>query len=274
MRKAFTLIELLVVIAIIGLIASIVLVNLQGTRGRGRVAAGKQFASSLEHSLGIEAVGIWRLNEGSGLTAFDNSGYGNNGTLINGPVWQTEAQCGLGLGSCLQFDGAANLSVSDPPSGVLDFGTGDFTISSWIQTSTNADNRNLIHKGAGAGLSGWRFGLSGGKPHVLIGDTVGPTEGLVGSSSIADNNWHFVAVVYNRSGNAVGYVDGVSTGTTLDISTRTGSVDNSSPVLIRANTYAAFSGYLDDVAIYASALTTAQVQQLYAEGISRHLAEQ
>ncbi|MDZ4231980.1 MAG: prepilin-type N-terminal cleavage/methylation domain-containing protein, partial [Candidatus Pacearchaeota archaeon] len=36
MKKGFTLIELLVVIAIIGLIAAIVLVNLQGTRGRGR----------------------------------------------------------------------------------------------------------------------------------------------------------------------------------------------------------------------------------------------
>jgi hypothetical protein len=32
-------------------------------------------------------VGYWRLDEGAGTVAVDASGRGNNGTLINGPVW-------------------------------------------------------------------------------------------------------------------------------------------------------------------------------------------
>jgi len=31
--------------------------------------------------------GYWKLDEGSGTKAYDSSGNGNNGTLVNGPVW-------------------------------------------------------------------------------------------------------------------------------------------------------------------------------------------
>jgi hypothetical protein len=33
--------------------------------------------------------GLWKLDEGSGLTAYDSSGNNNHGTLVNGPVWFT-----------------------------------------------------------------------------------------------------------------------------------------------------------------------------------------
>jgi hypothetical protein len=35
--------------------------------------------------------GYWKLDEGSGLTAYDSSGNGNSGTLVNGPVWFTSS---------------------------------------------------------------------------------------------------------------------------------------------------------------------------------------
>jgi len=32
-------------------------------------------------------VGYWKFNEGSGILASDSSGNGNDGFLVNGPVW-------------------------------------------------------------------------------------------------------------------------------------------------------------------------------------------
>jgi hypothetical protein len=34
-----------------------------------------------------ELVGWWRFDEGTGTTAYDFSGYGNDGALLNGTAW-------------------------------------------------------------------------------------------------------------------------------------------------------------------------------------------
>ncbi|MBI4973060.1 DUF2341 domain-containing protein [Candidatus Roizmanbacteria bacterium] len=205
-------------------------------------------------------VAYWKFDEGYGTNTRDSSPNASNGT-VNSATWKSEDQCLSG--KCLFFTSTNTVSIADPVNGSLDFGTGDFTISAWIRTASSASNRNLIRKGAGAGLSGWRFGIEGGVPNVLIGDTVGYTEGNVGSTSVADNKWHLVTVVFNRSSNAVGYVDGNATGGVLPISTKNGSVNNSSTVDI-GNTFSAFSGSIDEVKIFNYARTAAQIKSDFA----------
>lgn len=48
------------------------------------------------HNLAKGLVGCWLMNEGGGNQVFDLSGYKNDGTLVNGPVW---------TGGSLVFDG-------------------------------------------------------------------------------------------------------------------------------------------------------------------------
>src|SRR5262245_13005486 len=53
-------------------------------------------AAQLENGL----IGYWSFNEGSGTFASDSSGNGNNGTLVNGPIWTSGEIAGA-----LSFDG-------------------------------------------------------------------------------------------------------------------------------------------------------------------------
>ena len=45
-------------------------------------------------------VGYWEFDEATGSTAFDSSGSGRSGTLVNGPTWTAGR-----IGGALSFDG-------------------------------------------------------------------------------------------------------------------------------------------------------------------------
>jgi len=53
-------------------------------------------------------LGYWKLDEGSGTTASDSSGYGHNGTLRNGPAWSTDTPVTMDFHDpvALNFDGS------------------------------------------------------------------------------------------------------------------------------------------------------------------------
>ena len=76
--------------------------------------------------------------------------------------------------------------------------------------------------------------------------------------SIADTNWHHLALVFTRASNAVQiYVDGtLRTSGTKDL-----EADNAAHVVTIGNQGGAnpFSGLIDEVRIYNRALTAAQV---------------
>jgi hypothetical protein len=47
-----------------------------------------------------DLVGWWRLDEGTGTTAYDSSGNGNDGTILGNPQWVAGK-----VGGALDFDG-------------------------------------------------------------------------------------------------------------------------------------------------------------------------
>ncbi len=199
-------------------------------------------------------IAHYKFDEGYGTT---NNNSGSIGSAINNVIVSATRSNEGKLGKAIKL--SALQYIYTPDNSNLDFGTGDFTISTWIKTGTVANNKNLFNKGAGAGTSGWRFGLLNGVPDVLVGDTIGGTEGTLGSTSIADDTWHHLAVSFSRSSNAVGYVDGKQVGT-LAISTRNGSVDNSANLNI-GNSFSNFEGLIDEVKIYNTALTADEIKQ-------------
>ena len=144
------------------------------------------------------------MNEGSGTTLADASGSGHTGTLVNGPTWVAGQAT---YGQALSFDGLDDaVSVANPTT--YNFGTADFTIELWAKrTVLGGAQRHLFSK---CHSTLWQSGckelyfnpsnqLTFGS--FATGDTV--------SSTIADTNWHHIAVTFTDSTNTLQiYVDG------------------------------------------------------------------
>jgi len=279
-RKSFTLIELLVVIAIIGLLASIVIVNLTGTRSKASVARGLQFSQSVHHALGSEAAGIWSFDEGSGTTAYDASGYGNNGT-INGASYMTDTPSNTGY--ALSFDGSSG-RVRVPHSSSLQI-TGDVTMSVWTynkrpttqiayiaakgNTSTNQRAYMLsINALSEPSYNFWVSVDGSTRDHVTY------TTDTLGAPGPDLHKWTNIIGVYDQANRMLYlYRNGqlvVSKSTTI-------SGIYASPVdffIATNDTQAAFwQGYIDDVRVYSIALSSARIESLYYAGLDNLLAK-
>jgi prepilin-type N-terminal cleavage/methylation domain-containing protein len=266
MKKGFTLVEMLVVIAIIGLLASIVLVYLGSVRDKARIAAGLQFSANVHHALGVEAVGLWDFNEGSGTTVKDDSGNNNNGT-ISGATYMTDTFSKSGYS--LKFDGADYIIIPDT---VFSEINQYITISVWqygdpaIQPQSDyllegrdvLNNRVInIHLPWGDSNVYWDAGNSGTGNYDRINKlaTEKDFEGIW-------NNWVFTKNVV--SGVMEIYLNGILWHSgSGKIRTMSGIINfKIGSSFIGGSNY---DGMIDDVRIYNQALNQAQIEQLYAE---------
>jgi len=264
-QKAFTLIELMVVIAIIGVIASIILVVTKSARDRARIARGLQFSSSIYHALGAYAVGIWDFNEGSGTTATDTSGNGNDGDITGATYKCATDDTPSGKGCSLEFDGADRVTVPDDSS--LDI-PDTLSISFWFKPSSYVTGyaQHIIEKWSGTADANYVlyfFGTTAGGDYKKLrfyanrGGTWNP---ISGSYEVTLNKWYHIALSYSSSSGGQMYINGDAIGSKV----ASGSLaTNNSNLLIGENLP---NCLIDSVRIYEQALSQAQVRALYVQG--------
>lgn len=143
------------------------------------------FLSSHAHA---ELVGYWNFDEGTDITAFDSSIYGNDGTLTGTgglPEW-TQGTSGFGL----HFMRSNQVEVYIPDSPSLIPGS-EFSIMAWVKFDDLIGQQTIYHKGIFSQFS------KGADNTFQIG-LDGLTGGGFFSGSLAKSGvWIHIAVIYN-----------------------------------------------------------------------------
>ncbi len=246
-------------------------------------------------SSSFSPTGWWKLNNTT--TGIEDSAGSNNGTnngatqiatnvLIsnNGEsdTLPTSALTPSGLqfespysNYSLSFDGTGNnLNLGDVQNNT------SLTFSSWINTtSTNASSWQTIatNQSANAGYK-FQYLLSGTNPVILHQIQHGGGASSAAQTTVAgfnDGNWHHFIFTYDGT-NAIGaikmYVDNVEVYSNPSTLTGSGIAASSSNLYLSGGaTSAWFESKMDEVAIWGSALTQAQVSQVYNNGYPNNL---
>ena len=218
-------------------------------------------------------VGHWKLNEASGPTAVDSSASANNATYVNSPT-PTTGQ----FSNALDFSGntganATNdrVTIPDPASGVLDFGSNSFSYGMWVYATGSAGNYDMpLSKGGGSvANTGYDLELGAGSwtSYICDGDEC---HTRTFSASPILNSWtHVMTVIDRTAATHTLYVNGTQV-SSPSIPGTFGNLSNTRDANIGSSHLGAhpFLGKVDDVRVYSRALTANEVSSLYNGGQS------
>jgi hypothetical protein len=207
-------------------------------------------------------VGYWKLDEGTGTTTADSSGYGNDGTLLQGPGWVTSAASLPTLSFAdaggVSFDGVndiLSLGVSGLPAA-----NAAQTISLWVKATATASTQDFVALlGSSSAVqlgirqisSVWSIAAWKNGGTTLVSTPAGAFAGA----------WHHVAYTFDGTTHSL-TIDG-GTPVTSIVAAQTAAV-TSANLGGAAAAVEPFAGTLDEVRIYKRALAAAEIGALAA----------
>jgi len=203
----------------------------------------------------LGAVAHWKFDETSGTTAMDSVG-GHNGTLTNGPNWDTGT-----IDGGLSFDGS-NDYVNVPHDDTLSLTT--FSISAWIRPTALSGWQIIVSKGNN---SSWNYYLGTNGSEIAIGfnNSSSWTEFQTSGAGLSTGQWYHLAGTFDDgTGEAKIYLNG----SLVHTDTTTASPPTTSDAVMIGNSPASeyWPGMLDDVRIYDRVLGQAEIATLAGGG--------
>jgi len=214
-------------------------------------------------------IAYWSLDDGTGSVAVDNSGKGNDGTLLGDPQWVSGIS-----GKCIDFDQNDYIDCGTDAS--LQQLTGDRTLTAWVYIEysgwppgpgvtnlTICTNESFQNYGFT-----WRLDGTTGKQYFRCSQS-GSNSAAYSDTLVTSGEWHHLAVVYDSS-TVTFYLDGISDGST----SVTTNITSSASFAIGYSSQG-FDGLIDEVRIYNATLTANEVKALYLNpaGVSSRVAE-
>ena len=203
---------------------------------------------------------------GSSTLWNDLSGNGNNGTLTNGPTFNT-----LNGGSIV-FDGTNDfVEFGD----ILDLGTNSLTINVWTYLNNNSTNQTFLSKSL-FGSQNFRYSVNtnSSAPFDRLaaffqGNNPGSDIAPYGSTSLPINTWFMATFVFDRESNIRIYYNGVRETLTNNATiSQWNGLDFQSVNPFRVGIYsvsnvAPLNGRLSSVIVYFRTLNDGEITTIY-----------
>ncbi|PIR38127.1 MAG: hypothetical protein COV34_02295, partial [Candidatus Zambryskibacteria bacterium CG10_big_fil_rev_8_21_14_0_10_42_12] len=216
-------------------------------------------------------VGWYRMDSANSSTVFDESGYGNNGTLTGNAFINESGYWGNGS----QFDGNGDyISLGTPTS--LDISKNTFFITAWVNPSTASAFAGIIKRGAptsgGALVSYSMYVYTSNRIQFYIANgSTSNTAVITATNSIPLDTWTFVACGVNDSSYLQCYINGALSGNTPQ-KTITGTYSAGSFSAIGASRSSAdfFNGSIDEVLFFNRSLSEGEILALYNASATKY----
>lgn len=261
--KGFTLIEILFVILIIGIVASVVVINISiSSKEKARIASGLSFSDSVRAQLSTYELSWWRFEN----NANDNWG-SMNGNIIGGVSYVSSAGISGGAYNFNGIDGYVNLDG-------LNFHKdgASWTFSAWIKSPTI---RTLFSQGVNGIVPFFVIrGVGAGALNISLTDNSWNSDANITSNAadIFNDKWKHIAITANNADNTIKiYINGIVDNSSTYFPSGFISLSRAAiGAFRRSSTGGFFSGYIDEVQLYNDALVAQQVNRLYVESAPRH----
>lgn len=195
--------------------------------------------------------GYWKLDENSGTTPKDSSGYGVNGTFNGNPGWAKGY-----YGSAFKSDGNGDFVLMDLTN--FQNPTRAITLSAWIKLNSNKNYNHVFARDnwATGGSNAWQL-FTDSTGRVIMGVSSGTSQAAnaTTTTTLSTGQWYYVTGTYDGS-NARVYINGVlsATGSTSSL-----TFSAISAMVISSGSTVSLDGLIDDAKIYAYARTPQQI---------------
>jgi hypothetical protein len=209
-------------------------------------------------------VGYWKFDEGSGTTAADSSGNGNNGTLKDyntsnsdgnrPPQWVADGK----YGNALYFDGVDDCVTTISSTG----STSAVTVEAWIKGATANSNAGLVFD------TNWSYGIWIQNSKIQGGIWNASNYQHTASSQVIPQTgiWYHIAMTYDMTTDHIVrlYVNGTLAANWTAIGPT--KIPNKVDVGGRNPNNWYFNGTIDEVRIYNRALSADEIWNHYVHG--------
>ena len=237
----------------------------------------QMLASYKDEVLSDSPIGYWRLDQPPGppppplatamnLGSVGVTGNGSYDYFVRGQqpgalIGSTDTAAGFAGSTTAQVPYAPELNPAPP-----------FTVEAWVRPNVTLTGTTLTCPLSSlTGSSGWLFYQTARGWNLRAGDASGYTVNIAGTTIIQSNTWYHLAGIFDGTTADI-YVNGTKEATG-SIVTFEANFDQPIGIGARGDRSFFFNGEVDEVAIYASVLSSSEVTAHYANGTNASPAQ-